>query len=93
MLSQWMIHHSSEYFDAPETFQPERWLGDLEKELPRGVYFPFGDGPRVCIGKGFALMEAVLILATVAQKHELKLVPEHGIFPNLLLRLDLNTVS
>lgn len=81
MLSQWVMHHSPKYFDEPETFQPERWLGDLEKELPRGVYFPFGDGPRVCIGKGFALMEAVLILATVAQKYELTLVPEHPIVP------------
>ncbi len=81
MLSQWVMHHSPKYFDEPETFQPERWLGDLEKELPRGVYFPFGDGPRVCIGKGFALMEAVLILTTVAQKYEINLVPEHEIVP------------
>ena len=81
MLSQWVLHHSPKYFDKPESFKPERWLGDLEKELPRGVYFPFGDGPRVCIGKGFALMEAVLVLATVAQKYELTLVPEHKIVP------------
>ncbi len=81
MLSQWVLHHSPKYFDEPETFNPERWLGNLEKELPRGVYFPFGDGPRVCIGKGFALMEAVLILATVAQQYELTLVPDHLIVP------------
>ena len=81
MLSQWVLHHSPEYFEEPNSFKPERWLGNLEKELPRGVYFPFGDGPRVCIGKGFALMEAVLILATVAQKYELTLVPEHKIVP------------
>ena len=81
MLSQWVMHHSPKYFDEPERFRPERWLGDLEKRLPRGVYFPFGDGPRVCIGKGFALMEAVLILATVAQKYKITLVPEHEIVP------------
>lgn len=81
MISQWVMHHSPKYFDEPERFQPKRWLGNLEKQLPRGVYFPFGDGPRVCIGKGFALMEAVLVLATIAQKYEINLVPEHEIVP------------
>ena len=81
MLSQWVMHHSPQYFDDADAFQPERWLSDLEKQLPRGVYFPFGDGPRICIGKGFAMMEAVLILATVAQKYSLKLVPAHKIVP------------
>lgn len=81
IISQWVMHHSSKYFANAEAFQPERWLGDLEKQLPRGVYFPFGDGPRICIGKGFALMEAVLILATVAQQYRLTLVPSHDIVP------------
>ncbi|MGB7249826.1 MAG: cytochrome P450, partial [Phormidesmis sp.] len=81
MLSQWVMHHSPKYFDAADSFQPERWLGDLEKQLPKGVYFPFGDGPRICIGKGFALMEAVLILATAAQQYRINLVPEHEIVP------------
>lgn len=80
-LSQWVMHRSSHYFDDADTFRPERWLSDLEKQLPRGVYFPFGDGPRVCIGKGFALMEAVLVLATVAQKYRLTLVPDNEIVP------------
>jgi cytochrome P450 len=53
LVSQWAMHHDPRYFDAPEAFQPERWADDLEKQLPRGVYFPFGDGPRVCIGKSF----------------------------------------
>ncbi len=81
IISQWVMHHSSRYFANAEVFQPERWLGDLEKQLPRGVYFPFGDGPRICIGKGFALMEAVLILATVAQQYRLTLVPSYSIVP------------
>ncbi|MES1025247.1 cytochrome P450 [Gloeocapsa sp. BRSZ] len=67
--------------EDPETFKPERWADDLEKQLPRGVYIPFGDGPRVCIGKGFALMEAILLLATIAQKFRLNLVPEFPIVP------------
>ena len=81
MLSQWVMHRHPKYFDNSEEFIPERWENDLEKRLPRGVYIPFGDGPRICIGKGFALMEAVLILATVAQKYKLKLVEDHPIVP------------
>ena len=92
IVSQWVMHHSPEYFDEPETFNPERWLetpGEqpLEKRLPRGVYFPFGDGPRVCIGKGFALMEAVLILATIAQKYQFNLEPGHKIIPQSSITL------
>jgi cytochrome P450 len=80
-MSQWVMHRDPHYFEDPETFKPERWENDLEKQLPKGVYFPFGDGPRICIGKGFALMEAVLLLATIAQKFQLKLVPDHPIIP------------
>lgn len=79
MFSQWAMHRDARYFSAPELFQPERWANDLEKQLPRGVYFPFGDGPRVCIGKSFAMMEAVLLLATIAQKFQLDLVNEQNI--------------
>ena len=58
---------------------PERWADDFEKSLPRGVYFPFGDGARVCIGKSFAMMEAILLLATIAQSFQLELVPNQVI--------------
>ncbi|PIG93276.1 cytochrome P450 [Gloeocapsopsis sp. IPPAS B-1203] len=75
MISQWVMHRNPRYFADPEIFKPERWADDLEKQLPRGVYIPFGDGPRICIGKGFALMEAILLLATVAQKFHLNLLP------------------
>ncbi len=81
MMSQWVMHRHPKYFDNSEEFIPERWENDLEKRLPRGVYIPFGDGPRICIGKGFAMMEAVLILATVAQKYKFKLVEDHLIVP------------
>jgi cytochrome P450 len=81
LISQWVMHRSPRYFDNPEVFQPERWENDLEKKLPRGVYIPFGDGPRVCIGKGFALMEAVLLLATISQRFEIDLVPDAPIVP------------
>jgi cytochrome P450 len=87
MISQWVMHRSSKYFENALAFQPERWEGDLEKQLPKGVYIPFGDGPRVCIGKGFALMEAVLVLATIAQRFQLDVLPEYTIAPQASITL------
>ncbi|MBE9102701.1 cytochrome P450 [Vacuolonema iberomarrocanum] len=81
IASQWVMHRDPRYFIAPELFEPNRWANDFEKSLPRGVYFPFGDGPRVCIGKGFAMMEAVLLLATIAQSFHLELAPDQVIEP------------
>lgn len=79
IIPQWAMQRHLRYFNDPEVFQPERWDNDLEKQLPRGVYVPFSDGPRVCIGKNFALMEAVLLLATIAQRFQLDLVPDQNI--------------
>ncbi|MDZ8082484.1 MAG: cytochrome P450 [Nostoc sp. DcaGUA01] len=87
IMSQWVMHRNPRYFEDPEVFKPERWANNVEKNLPRGVYFPFGDGPRICIGKSFALMEAVLLLATIAQKFELNLVPDHPIVPQASITL------
>ena len=70
-ISQWVTHRDPRYFEKPEQFIPERWLDGLEKRLPRYAYFPFGGGPRLCIGNGFAKMEAVLLLATIARKFRL----------------------
>ncbi|WP_040695483.1 cytochrome P450 [Nodosilinea nodulosa] len=81
LLSQWVMHRSPDYFEQADQFLPDRWENNLEKSLPRGVYFPFGDGPRICIGKGFAQMEATLLLATIAQKFEVAVVPDFEIVP------------
>ncbi len=81
IVSQWVMHRDSRYFDNPEIFKPERWQGDFAKKLPTFAYFPFGGGPRICIGKSFAMMEAVLLLASIAQKFRLMLVPEQKIIP------------
>jgi cytochrome P450 len=61
------IHHRADLWPEPEAFRPERFLGDKEKQLPRCAYMPFGAGPRVCIGNHFALMEAHVLLATIAR--------------------------
>ena len=71
LLPQWSMHRDSRYFDEPLLWQPERWLDGLEERLPRGVYFPFGGGPRVCIGQHFAMMEAVLCLVALVQQVQL----------------------
>ena len=80
-MAQWVVHRDPRWYDAPEEFRPERWEGDLLKRIPRFAYFPFGGGPRQCIGNSFAVMEATLILATVAQKYRLHLVPNHRVVP------------
>ena len=79
--AQWVVHRDALWFDEPKRFLPERWEGDLAKRLPRFAYFPFGGGPRQCIGNSFALMEATLILATIAQKFRFKLVEGHPVKP------------
>ena len=87
-LSQWVVHRDVRFFENPEQFLPERWTDNLEQRLPRCAYFPFGAGPRVCIGKAFAMMETILILAMVAQKFRLTLIPDHLIelLPSIALR-------
>jgi cytochrome P450 len=80
-MAQWVVHRDARWYDAPEEFRPERWEGDFSKKIPRFAYFPFGGGPRQCIGNSFAVMEATLILATIAQKYRLRLVPNHPVVP------------
>jgi cytochrome P450 len=80
-FAQWTVHRDARWYDAPDEFRPERWEGDLLKRLPRFAYFPFGGGPRQCIGNSFALMEAALILATIAQQYRFRLVEGHPVVP------------
>jgi cytochrome P450 len=68
-MSQWVSHRDPRYFPDPEAFRPERWLDGLAARLPKYAYYPFGGGPRVCIGNTFALMEAAVILAAVGQRY------------------------
>ena len=67
-IFQWSTHRDPRYFPRPLAFEPERWQDGLLHRLPRGAYFPFGGGPRLCIGNNFAMLEAVLLLATIAQR-------------------------
>lgn len=69
--SQWAVHRDPRWFTEPEEFRPERWAPDAEEEIPEYAWFPFGGGPRVCVGTRFATVEAVLILAVLARRFEL----------------------
>lgn len=82
LMSQWVLHRDPRHFPEADRFQPERWAGGLAERLPRFAYFPFGGGPRVCIGSGFAMMEATLLLATIAQRFRLGLVPGVRVRPD-----------
>jgi cytochrome P450 len=81
LMSQWVMHRDPRYFDDPTRFRPERWAGDFGKRLPKFAYFPFGGGPRHCIGSSFAMMEAVLLTASIAQRYRMELVPGQRITP------------
>ncbi|MGB9954417.1 cytochrome P450 [Haloarcula marismortui] len=75
-LPQWLVHRDDRWYDAPDAFRPERWNDDLEASLPDYAYYPFGGGPRHCIGMRFARMEAKLALATIAQQYAVEAVTE-----------------
>jgi cytochrome P450 len=86
---QWMTHRDKRWWgEDADQFRPERWDNDLAKRLPRCAYYPFVDGPRICIGMHFAMMEAVLILATVASRYRLELAPGQTLklLPSVTLR-------
>jgi cytochrome P450 len=87
IISQWVMHRDPRYFDAPLEFRPERWLTGLADRLPPYAYFPFGGGPRRCIGQGFAMMEAVLVMATLAQRFRFVEPAGRQIVPEPLITL------
>ncbi len=87
VLSPYITHRHPAFWDNPEVFEPERFTPERSASRPHYTYFPFGGGPRMCIGSNFALMEMQLILATVAQHYKLRQVPGHPVEPEALLSL------
>jgi cytochrome P450 len=81
MMSQWVMHRDPRYYDQPEQFNPDRWLDGRAKGAPKFIYFPFGGGPRTCIGASFAMMEAVLVLAAIAQRYQLRVARDFPVEP------------
>ncbi|MET0403925.1 MAG: cytochrome P450, partial [Cystobacter sp.] len=88
VMNPWTVHRDARFFDEPGAFRPQRWAEGLEQQLPRFAWFPFGGGPRQCIGLGFAMMEARLVLATLAQRFGFERVPEDDVrlLPSITLR-------
>ncbi len=81
VISQWSVQRSARYYEAPHEFRPERWTPELRAALPRFAWFPFGGGPRTCIGDSFALMESGIVVAALAQAFELELAPDAHVRP------------
>ena len=72
-MSQYLVHHDSRYFTDPEKFVPERWSSKFKTSIPRFSYFPFGGGPRSCIGEPLAWSEGIIVLANVINRWKITL--------------------
>jgi cytochrome P450 len=79
LMSQFVMHRDPRYFTDPLKFDAERWTAEARESRPQFSYFPFGGGPRRCIGEGFAWMEGILLIATIAQQWKMRLVPNHPV--------------
>jgi len=87
VMSPWVTHRDARFFPDPERFDPDRWSPSFKASLPKFAYYPFGGGPRQCIGESFAWMELVLLAATIGQQWKLALVPGHPVVPQPLVTL------
>ena len=87
-MSTWVMHRDPRYFPDPEVFDPDRWTDDLERSLPRFAYFPFGGGPRFCIGQAFATTEAILTLSALCRRFSFSPDPTFRLelWPSITLR-------
>jgi cytochrome P450 len=75
VVSPWLLHHDARWWRDPEAFVPERWTSGEATRRPRSAFVPFGGGPRMCVGEPFAWMVGTLLLATIARRWRLRLVP------------------
>jgi cytochrome P450 len=78
-MFQWVTQRDPRYFDQPDKFNPDRWTEAFTNGLPKYAYFPFGGGPRICIGNSFAMMEIILVLAAIGQKLRFSLTSDHPV--------------
>ncbi len=87
LILPWLLHRKPQLWEDPDRFDPERFTPERVAARPRFAYLPFGAGPRICIGAAFAMTEAILILATVAQRYRLHLKTGHQVEPQGLITL------
>jgi len=88
LTSPWVGHRDPRFFPDPLSFKPERWTESFEAQLPKLAYFPFGGGPRICIGMGFAWMEGILLLAALGRRWTMRLAADEAVepYPRITLR-------
>lgn len=84
-MSQHLMHRDARYFSEPLQFNPDRWTPEFKSALPKYAYFPFGGGPRQCLGEGLAWLETILIVATLAQQWKFRIAPGSSAEPDLRL--------
>jgi cytochrome P450 len=89
ILSPYVIHRNEQYYPEPESFRPERFTPEQEKQRPRHAFMPFGGGPNVCIGNHFAMLEANLLMAMMMQQVRFELLPGQRVVPAPTLSLQL----
>jgi cytochrome P450 len=87
LMSPWVMHHDARFYPEPYKFDPERWTVEGKESRPKFAYFPFGGGPRVCIGEQFAWLEGVLLIATIAQQWKMRLAPDQRVEPKPMITL------
>ncbi len=79
LAPQIVLHRDPRWFDEPLSFHPDRWTPEFRKDLPQFAYYPFGGGPRRCIGDSFAWMEAQIVLVTLGQSWRMHRVSHHSV--------------
>jgi cytochrome P450 len=87
LVSPYIVHRDARYYPDSARFNPDRWTPEFRAQLPKFAYFPFGGGPRQCIGESFAWMELILLVATIAQQWRMRLVPGHPVVPQPVVTL------
>lgn len=87
LISPWLVHRHRALWSDPDAFRPQRFLPAQADTLPRGAFLPFGLGPRICIGQGFAIQEILTVLATILPKFRIELVHPEKIFPQARITL------
>ncbi len=87
MISPWVLHRHRRLWNDPDYFDPERFAPGRREKIHRFAYLPFGAGPRVCIGMGFAMQEATIILSSILRRFRLELVAGHPVEPQARITL------
>jgi len=87
LLSPFITHRDPRFFPDPDRFDPDRWTPEVKQARPQYAYFPFGGGPRRCIGEGFAWAEVILVLATLASRWRPRLATRNKVEAKALITL------